>query len=266
MEASLTLTKQELEKFADIAYRETGIRISPQKLELMNNRLSRRLRELNLRSFRDYLEMLQRPGSNEMSNFVETITTNETYFFRCPRHFRLLSRQILNTFQSPTIDVWSAACSTGEEPYSLAIALLERMPNARNRKIRIFASDIDRKVLKKASDGVYGDYALRFVRPEFLKKYFIPLNNGMYQVIPELRQMVLFGQHNLQNPFPKGKVDLIFCRNVLIYFDDQSKDQVFRNLLGALRPNGYLFLGESEIVPPLSGVHRVEASVAQKKG
>lgn len=261
---STELTPQELQKFSDLAYKETGIRISSQKLELMQNRLGRRMRELSLDSYRAYYEYIMSHWDQELHQFIETITTNETYFFRCPRHFFLLSKNIFPALPDGNLDVWSAACSTGEEPYSLAIAILERLPRAHSRKIRIFASDIDRKVLRKASEGIYGDYALRFVKPEHLKKYFNPLGNGQYQVIQELRQMVLFGQHNLQLPFPKGKVDLVFCRNVLIYFDETSKTQVFKNLLNALKINGHLFLGESEIIPNLSGINRVEASVAQK--
>lgn len=261
---SSNLTTQELEKFANLAYKETGIRISSQKLELMQNRLGRRMRELSLSSYQAYYDYIMSHWEQELSQFIETITTNETYFFRCPRHFHLLSKNVFPSMPDGNIDVWSAACSSGEEPYSLAIALLERLPNARSRKIRIFASDIDRKVLKKASEGIYGDYALRFVKPEHLKKYFKPVGAGQFQINREIRQMVLFGQHNLQLPFPKAKVDLIFCRNVLIYFDENSKNLVFKNMLDALKRNGHLFLGESEIVPSLAGISRVEASVAKK--
>ena len=259
------LTVQELEKFAKIAYRETGIRISAQKVELMSNRLGRRLRELALNSFKKYYELLVKDNAYEMPRFIEAITTNETYFFRGPRHFHILSKQILPHLSSSSVNVWSAASSTGEEPYSLAILLQERLPNAKNRTIHLYASDIDHTVLKKTSEGIYNSYALRLVRPEFLKKYFSPHGEDTYQITPELREMVLLGHHNLIFPFPKVQVDILFCRNVLIYFDDASKQLVFQHLLNALKPGGYLFLGESEIIPELPGTRRVEASVAQKQ-
>lgn len=259
-----TLTVQELEKFTALAYEETGIRISSQKMELMQNRLIQRLRELNLSSFHAYYEYLKKNWATELPNFIEKITTNETYFFRCPRHFYLLSKHVYPQLPAGDINIWSAASSSGEEPYSLAISVLERMPNVQNRKVRVYASDIDRQVLKKASEGIYGDYALRFVRPEHLKKYFTPINNGNFQVKSQLREMLLLGQHNLKQVFPKGKLDIIFCRNVLIYFDEASKTQVLNNLFAALKVNGYLFLGESEIIPSVSGISRIEASVAQK--
>ncbi|MGK5094879.1 protein-glutamate O-methyltransferase CheR [Deltaproteobacteria bacterium TL4] len=258
----MMLTVQDLQKFAEIAYTETGIRISDQKLELMNNRLGRRIKELGLESFKHYYDYL-RKTSSEMPHFVESITTNETYFFRCPKHFTLLSKQVFSGISTSQVDVWSAASSTGEEPYSLAIALSERLPNFQGRQVRLFASDIDYGVLKKASEGIYNSYALRLVTPDLLKKYFLPHSNN-YKIADSLRKMVLLGQHNLKLPFPKGKVDILFCRNVLIYFDDASKQIVFNNLINALKPGGYLFLGESEIIPELSGMHRVEASVAQK--
>lgn len=258
------LTVQELEKFSEIVYKETGIRINAQKLELMQNRLGHRAHELNLPSFQAYYDFLNQQWAQELPNFIETITTNETYFFRCPWHFAFLTKEIFPALPDGKVDIWSAASSSGEEPYSLAIALLERLPKAESRRMRVFASDIDRKVLKKASDGIYGEYALRFVQPEHLKKYFNPLGNGNFQVNSTLREMLLLGQHNLQIPFPKGKMDVVFCRNVLIYFDEQSKVQVFKNLLDALKIGGYLFLGESEIIPNLPGVNRVKASVAKK--
>lgn len=258
------LTEKELQKFADIAYKETGIHIPAQKLSFMQNRLSRRLRELGLPNYQAYYDYLhQKP--EEMPDFVEAITTNETYFFRCPRHFYLLSKEILPQISTPTVDIWSAACSTGAEPYSIAIVLRERVPNFFERKVRIFASDIDRKALKKASDGIFDSYAIRLVKEDMLQKYFTTIDKGRYQIASQLRDMLLLGQHNLKQLFPKGKMDVVFCRNVLIYFDNDSKEIVFRNLLSALKPGGYLFLGESEIIPPMSGVQRIESSVARKK-
>lgn len=258
------LTVRELEQFAEIAYRETGIRITAQKLELMNNRLSRRLRQLGLDSYREYFDWVNENKDEEMTRFIQLITTNETYFFRCPKHFFLLSKQILPDWNASEIVVWSSACSTGEEPYSLAILLKERLPQAERRAIRIFASDIDEGVLKRAHQGVYSSYAMRLVRPEHKKQYFVELPDGDFRIRPELRQMVKLGKHNLKQPFPHGNVDILFCRNVLIYFDERSKQKVYHNLINSLNPGGVLFLGESEIIPELPGLTRLEANVARK--
>ncbi|MCP4752474.1 MAG: protein-glutamate O-methyltransferase CheR [Proteobacteria bacterium] len=258
------LTIPELEKFADLAYQKTGIRISSNKLELMNNRLGRRLQELQLSSYENYYRYLLSNLDREINHFVKAITTNETYFFRCPLHFHLLSKEVFPHFRGDNLDIWSAACSTGEEPYSLAILTLERFPNVHSRRVRIFASDIDYSVLEKASEGIYSSYALRFVKPDLKKRYFAPRREDRFQIKPQLRKRILLGQHNLQNLFPKGKVDIVFCRNVLIYFDQQSKKRVYDNLLHGLRPGGYLFLGESEIVPDVPGFTRIKSSVLKK--
>ena len=260
-----TLTDIEMQNFAEIAYRELGIRISSQKKALMSNRLGRRVRELKLPSFKAYYDYLVNQFNAEIQHFTDAVTTNETYFFRGPRHFHTLAKRVLPELKGETVEVWSAASSTGEEPYSLAIALLERLPNASSRKIKVYASDINMSVLKKASEGIFGSYALRLVKPEHLQKYFSRLDEERYKITPTIRKMVHYGHHNLIQPFPKGKLDFIFCRNVLIYFDEKSKKIVFHNLINALKPGGYLFLGESEIAPELVGMHRIEASVVQKK-
>lgn len=258
------LSIPDLEKFADIAYQQTGIRLTSNKMELLKNRLGRRMRELNIDTYKKYLKYLQQNLKQELSSFIQAITTNETYFFRCPLHFYLLSKQIFPNLQGKEITFWSAACSTGEEPYSLAIVCQERLPEFFSRKVNIFASDIDHGVLKKASDGIYNSYALRQVRKDLMPKYFNLMGNGYHQITPNLRNMVAFGHHNLKNVFPKGKVDILFCRNVLIYFDNDSKEIVLQNLIKTLKPGGYLFLGESEIIPDHPSLERIKSSVAKK--
>ena len=262
MVAALTIL--ELEQFADIAYQQTGIRLTPNKLELMNNRLSRRLKDLDLSSYHKYLKYLRENIEFERSDFIEAITTNETYFFRYPLHFHLLSKTIFPNLQQEEITIWSAACSSGEEAYSLAMLCQERLPDFYHRKVNIFASDIDLSVLKKAHEGIYNSYSLKQMRPELLQKYFNPVNDSYYKIIPNLRNRVSLGRHNLKEPFPKGQVDILFCRNVLIYFDNESKNQVLDNLVKTLKPGGFLFLGESEIVPDISNLVRIKSSVAQK--
>ncbi|MBU3917784.1 protein-glutamate O-methyltransferase CheR [bacterium] len=258
------LTLLELEKFAEIAYQQTGIRLTANKLELMTNRLGRRLHDLNTDSFKKYLKYLCENMDVEMNYFIQAITTNETYFFRYPLHFFLLSKEIFPAMKQNEITIWSAACSSGEEPYSIAIVCRERLSNFSSRKVNIFASDIDLGILKKANDGLYNSYSLRQVRSELMPKYFTPVKNDYFEIVPSLRNMVAFGRHNLKELFPKGKVDILFCRNVLIYFDNESKQIVLENLVRTLNPGGYLFLGESEIIPDIPNMVRLKSSVAQK--
>ncbi|MGK0290575.1 MAG: chemotaxis protein methyltransferase CheR [bacterium] len=260
----IEITNQQHEQFAAIAYRETGIKIPANKQNFLQNRLSRRLKALSLKSFQVYLDLLKKPNSGEIPSFIDTITTNETFFFRCPKHFYLLSKEIFPKIGSGDINIWSAAASTGAEAYSIAISALERLPNAEQRKVKIYASDIDREALKAASEGVFNQYALRLVRPEHLKKYFHQVSDGQYKIIPKLRKMILLGRHRLKDPFTQAKLDIIFCRNVLIYFDEPTKKEVINNLLSSLKKGGYLFLGESEIIPDFPNLKRIDASVAQK--
>lgn len=258
------LTALELEKFAEIAYQYTGIRLTVNKLELMNNRLGRRLRDLKLGSYKKYLEYLRKNLHVELNNFIQVITTNETYFLRCPMHFYLLSKEIFPKLKDHEISLWSAACSSGEEPYSLAMVCRERLPNFMSRQVSIYASDIDYDVLRKAHEGIYNSYSLRLVKPELINKYFEPLNSNYFKIIPAIRKMIAYGRHNLNELFPHGQVDIVFCRNVLIYFDNDSKKRVLENLIKTLKPGGYLFLGESEIIPDMPNLIRVKSSVAQK--
>lgn len=264
LHAEVNLSMVELHEFAKIAYSETGIRFTEKKYELLNSRLRRRIRELKLVSFQEYLKYLSTHKQSELSEFINTITTNETFFFRGVQHFYILSKEVFPKLLSDSVVLWSAACSSGEEPYSLAIAALERLPNANQRTIKIFASDIDSSILKKATQGVYHSYAMKDVRKEYLQKYFTSPSQGIWIVRPQLRKMVFFGKHNLQQAFPKERADVIFCRNVMIYFDEESKKIVFDHLKNALKPNGYLFAGESEILPTLDGFRRITASVVQK--
>lgn len=260
----MLLTIEELSRFSKIAYQEFGIKINDSKRNLMSNRMSKRIKELKLFSFVEYYNYLVKHFDIERQHFADAITTNETFFFRGLKHFSTLTKEILPNLQSDNIRVWSAACSSGEEAYSLAIALNERLPASKRQEFEVFASDISSQVLKKANRGIYNSYSLRLVREQHLKRYFNHLRNDDYQVKPQLRKMVKLGNHNLLEPFPKGKLDIIFCRNVLIYFDRESKQRVLSQLMGALKPNGYLFVGESEIIPKIPTTRHLNSFLAQK--
>ena len=252
--------------FAEKAYQETGIRFSDSKTTLMSNRLSTRMKVLGFKTYRQYYNYLVANSQQEMRYFIEAITTNETYFFRGKEHFQILSQKILEPWNQSNLIFWSAACSSGEEAYSLAIASLERLPDPKNVNIKIFASDIDYSTLKKVDDRCYSDYAVRFVNEGLLQKYFKKTNHSeTWEIDRKLRSMISLGFHNLKDSFNKAKIDVLFCRNVLIYFDNESKKVVYKNLIDTLNPGGYLFIGESEITPEIPGMERIHTSILRKK-
>lgn len=262
---NLQLDTHLFNRFAEILYTEAGIRIHEEKINFLVNRLKRVLLELNLENFEDYYRYLVQNRNTEIPKFIESITTNETFFFRAPKHFNFLVKNIIPSLNHIDISIWSAACSNGSEAYSLAISLFENIGNLTPENLEIFASDIDSTSLKQAHNGIYNRYALRLCKPEFLDKYFIPVTHGDFQVKPFLRNAIKLGRHNLLEPFRQRKLDVIFCRNVLIYFDYESKTKVFDNLINALKPGGYLFLGESEIIPDRPDIERLESTICRKK-
>jgi len=268
------VTEEELHLFGELAYSHAGIRIKETKINLVSNRLRRRLKETGHHTFRDYYQFLtgNSPRAKaEFPEFINAITTNETYFFRAPRHWWTLSKMVLPEIEAmkskqrpKTIDVWCAAASTGEEPYTIAILLRERLTDFKSWTINFWASDINDLVLKRCKEARYNEYALRYVRPEILKRYFRDNGDGSQTLSDEIRRMVRFGRHNLMDPFPKGQVDLLFVRNVLIYFDEESKEVVNRNILNATRPGGYVFYGESEMPPKIPEFRVIVPTVVRR--
>jgi chemotaxis protein methyltransferase CheR len=230
--------------------------MDPSKVTLVSNRVRRRLRAGAFADFDVYYAHLISPqGIDELEQFLDAVTTNETHFFRTPAHFGwfkgdFLSETILEQRKSArpaTLRVWSAACSTGEEAYSLAICSAENSLRLKNWKISIVGTDISEAVLKQARQGVYGERSLDEVSPVQLKRYFDALPDGKsWQVKPAVREPVEFRRHNLMDRLRLPLFDCIFIRNVLIYFDRESKQVVIRNLIGALNRGGYLVVGPSE--------------------
>jgi chemotaxis protein methyltransferase CheR len=233
----------------------TGISLSEQKRELVYGRLARRLRALNLRTFREYREVLSRDDGSELVQFCNAITTNLTAFFREPHHFDHLKNEILAPLlRKPTaarrVRIWSAGCSTGEEPYSIAISVLESVPDIERWDIRILATDLDSDVLEKARRGVYAADRLQALSTERRERFFVPhpeAKEPSYQVRPELARLLTVKQLNLMHPFPmKGPLDVIFCRNVVIYFDKDTQRDLIARMSRLQRPGDLLFLGHSE--------------------
>ena len=234
---------------------QTGISLSEAKRELVYGRLARRLRALGLQSFSSYRDLLAGNADGpEMVEFINAITTNLTSFFRESHHFDYLRDQVLlpmlNRGASQRLRIWSAGCSTGEEPYSIAMTVRESMPEGARHDIRILATDLDSDVLSRARNGVYAEDRVKGLPAGRVSKFFREQREGSvvkYRVVPAVSELITFNQLNLMNTLPmKGPLDVIFCRNVVIYFDKDTQRDLFKRYAQLQRPGDILFLGHSE--------------------
>jgi chemotaxis protein methyltransferase CheR len=233
----------------------TGINLSDQKRELVYGRLARRLRTLGLRTFAEYRDLLSSDGGREISELCNAITTNLTAFFREGHHFDYLREQVLKPLAAQSaatrrVRIWSAGCSTGEEAYSLAMTVIEALPDLPRWDVKILATDLDSDVLERAQRGVYAADRVRALGPQRLSRFFVErrAREGLcYEVTPELTALITFKQLNLMHHLPmKGPLDAIFCRNVVIYFDKDTQRELFARVAYLQRPGDLLFLGHSE--------------------
>lgn len=241
------LHDREFKLFRDLMYRHAGISLSDAKKQLVAGRLAKRLRHLNLPSYADYFRRLQADGG-EMQTAVDLLTTNETYFFREPKHFDFLRDSVLPGLKSKgPVRVWSGACSSGEEPYTLAMVMAEVLGG---RPWGIVASDLSSRVLATARQGRYLIEDAEGIPRPFLRKYCLKGvggQEGTFMIKPELKARIEFRQVNLNASLPDlGVFDLIFLRNVMIYFDIETKRQVVRRILPLLRPGGHFVVSHSE--------------------
>jgi chemotaxis protein methyltransferase CheR len=233
----------------DAVRRHAGIQLSDAKRELVYGRLRKRLRALGLDSFDRYLAILAEPGSKEFTDFVNALTTNHTSFFREHHHFEYLEQLLLERFAAgqKRIRIWSSACSTGQEPYSIAITLAKALGRRRDIDAKILATDIDTNVLARAATGCYRADVLNEEELGHMRAHMAPLPDGGWQVRDELRALITFKQLNLLEPWPvHGPFDVIFCRNVVIYFDNETKLQLVDRFADLLAPHGRLFMGHAE--------------------
>ena len=237
----------EFELFRRFLYEQAGITLADHKKTLVANRLARRLRHFNLSNYKDYYEIVQ-TSADEHRIAIDLLTTNETYFFREPKHFDFLRDRILKQWPSNRkLRCWSAAASTGEESYSLAMLIDSELGIT---PWDIFASDINHSVLKRARAAHYLMDRIDGIPKHFLKKYCLK-GTGEYQgsllITPRIRKKVTFSPVNLTQPLPQnGKFDLIFLRNVMIYFDSETKEKIINKMSGQLSDGGYLFIGHTE--------------------
>lgn len=250
--ALISFTPGEFKQICDIMYDAVGLSYNESKRSLIQSRLTPRIMKLGLNGFADYIAILQ--NEEEAAEFqmaVDLLTTNETYFFREPKHYDLLEQELASRKTKGPLSIWSAASSFGDEAYSTAMLLSDMQTAGRiSPEWHILATDISHRVLLSAKEGVYPDDRLRAVSAERLRRYCLKGEGpaeGQSMVVDRLRERVQFGQLNLCKPFEGlGPFDVIFLRNVLIYFDAKTKSEVVDRVLATLKPGGLFFLGTAE--------------------
>ena len=267
-----TITPKEFENFRALIYQECGISLNESKKTLLVSRLSKRLRTLELDSFQAYYDMVA--GETEGEEFtllLDLVSTNKTDFFREPKHFDFLREQILPTLQSTRrVRIWSSASSSGEEPYTIAMTLYDSVPDPERWDFKILASDISTRVLARAASGIYEDERVRDLPKDVVERHFLRGKGeraGMIKVKPHLIEMVRYRRINLMDEaFPvKEPLDLIFCRNVMIYFDRPTQAQLVTKFYRYLKPGGYLFIGHSESLQRLDQPFKAIAPTIYQK-
>jgi chemotaxis protein methyltransferase CheR len=252
-------TERDFNLLRQVVNEHTGIRLSEHKKEMLYSRLSRRLRALNLNNFFSYYKLLKMDEGEELLHFINAVTTNLTAFFREPHHFELLKKELLpqllvKKLISRRLRIWSAGCASGEEAYSIAMVIKEVIPS--DWDVKILATDLDSVVLATAKQGIYDKEKISGVSLARLHRWFkkgTGTQAGCVQVLPELQKLVFFKHLNLINRWPMhGPFDMIFCRNVVIYFDKTTQKILFERFANILDNEGYLFIGHSENLFQLS--------------
>jgi chemotaxis protein methyltransferase CheR len=240
------LSDFDFKRFRDIIYDESGIHFTDVNRPILESRLKERLKKGEHASLDDYYKLI-RSSDAELKNLLDAVTTNLTSFFRNSIQFYALETGVLDHLKKikkdKTIKVWSAGCSTGEEPYSIAMVLKDKLDPS--WKIEIIASDLSFNVLMKAKEGFYLKNKVQGIPPHYLKRFAIEMEDG-YQMTDEIKKIIRFDYHNLKNESGLKNFDVIFCRNVIIYFDSAGQQDVINNFYQALTPCGYLFIGHSE--------------------
>ncbi|MGD9505048.1 MAG: protein-glutamate O-methyltransferase CheR [Syntrophobacteraceae bacterium] len=258
------LSERLFQEFSRLVYQQCGINLHEGKKALLQARLNKRLRATGFSSYEEYYDYLcSNAHSDELVHFLDCISTNLTYFFREPQHFEHLEHVLIPELlerkrreRNSRIRIWSAGCSTGEEPYSLAMCILDQLDDVRKWDFRILASDISTRVLEIAASGVYSWEKVQKVPAALLSAYFEKNGAGSeasYAASSLLKRIVAFRRVNLKEAYPfKGPFDFIFCRNVMIYFDKQTQEELIRRFASYLSDGGHLFVGHSESLTGLN--------------
>ncbi len=261
---------------SSLVAKHAGITLNTGKRELVYGRLAKRLRVLGIETFSEYCDILRDERSDELLHCVNAITTNVTAFFREDHHFQYLHNTLLPELTSKSgsaakrsLRIWSAGCSTGQEPYSIAMSLCEYSAGLSDWDIRIMATDLDSKVLEQARSGVYRMDHLENVSPARKKRFFLRgkgRNEGFARIVPEVQQMVTFERLNLIEPWAfEQNFDMIFCRNVMIYFDNDTRKRLLMAFAASLVSGGHLFVGHSESLSGIRNVFSPEGTTIHRK-
>ncbi len=251
----------------------TGIVLSDSKREMVYSRLTRRIRELGVKDFSSYCNLLRDGDPNELINFTNALTTNLTSFFREPHHFEYLAKSVLPVLEESKshrrLRIWSAGCSSGEEPYTIAMTIREYFPETSGWDIKIIATDLDSNMVTKAEAGIYVDDRVTGIDKRRLKRWFVKgigQNAGKVRIKPELQDIIAFRQLNLLNDWPmREAMDVIFCRNVVIYFNKETQKKLFSRYSNLLAAHGHLFIGHSESLNRVSDDFELIGKTIYKK-
>ena len=277
--SGLAITEAEYSKFCEYFYRRTGIMFGENKRYYVDKRLIERIDKSGCKSFEQYFESLHRRNADaEIGYLINLLTINETYFYREDHQLHCLVNGILPELvagrpKGSRIRLWSMPCSTGEEPYSIAMYLLENWRQVDDYEIEILASDIDTNVLRAAEAGLYDTRSLQRLTPDLIRRYFVSAGGDRFQLIDAIRQSVRFAQVNASDAAAMrayAHIDVIFCRNMLIYFDDASRRKTVESFYDSLNNGGFICLGHSESMSRISALFEVrkfaQAMVYQKCG
>lgn len=254
------LSETEYRLFKDLIYDECGFRFGVEKKSFLESRLKRRMDEMKIKSAYEYYQFIKSSTgkSQEMLALLDALMICETSFFRNPPQFELFRSSVLSDIvakkekvHSRSLRIWSAGCSTGQEPYTIVMTLLESLPNPETWTIRVFASDLSFTALERAQQGSYRPEQIKNIDEKYVKKYF-QQENGFYTVSDRVKRHVVFDYHNLRNDNGLRNLDAIFCRNVMIYFDADEQRRLINRFTTCLVPNGYLLIGHAESLQALS--------------
>ncbi len=265
------LTASQFRRLSELLHRLTGIHLQPGKEQLVKARLWKRIHALGLRGFEDYLALVESgrdPG--ELSTMVDALSTNKTSFFREPAHFEFLRERLREPARARgPVRIWSAGCSSGEEPYTIAMVVAESLLETGPRDVRVLATDVSTRVLAHARAGVYPEPALEDVSTARRRRFFTTAGAaGGWRVDAGLRGLIRFAHLNLMGDWPmRGPFDFIFCRNVMIYFDRPTQDRLIGRFRDLLRPGGFLFIGHSESLSGRTlGLEYIQPALYRKPG
>ncbi|MBI3753087.1 MAG: protein-glutamate O-methyltransferase CheR [Deltaproteobacteria bacterium] len=276
--ASNAMTDEEFRLFKNLVYDECGIHLKPEKKDFMQNRVNQRMRATGIKSYYRYYKLITGDGADykaELLALLDALTINETSFYRNKPQLDLFQNialpELLHRKRAKndfSLKIWSAGCSTGQEPYTIAMILYDVMTDIKGWKVNILASDLSLTVLESAQQGIYQKARIDGVDEYHIRKYFIE-KDGNFHIKDELKRLVVFDFHNLMYDNGFRDIDVVFCRNVLIYFDIQTQKEVIDKFHQYLTPNGYLFLGHTETLQGINDnfifIHKDRGTVYQKK-